>query len=412
MAGTARERRLILPRELPHQRPILLDPSRFKVLACGRRWGKTALGLLATIQGHGPHRGARLGAVDGGNIWWVAPTFTIATKIWRDLRRASRDGWQDKSETERRIVYPGGGSITVRSSDDPDSMRGDGLDGLVIDEAAFVEQRAWRDALRPALSDRLGWAVFISTPNGRNWFHDLWSNAETLDGWRAWQRPSTDNETIHRDEFAAAEQEIGPRAYAQEYEACFTDREGAEFPGHWFSGDIHFTEWPAPDRLRFRVVYVDPSKGKTERSDYSAIVMLGLGWDGTMYVDADIERRDVTKIVDDTLRISKEFSPQAVGIEANQFQEVLADIVVERSRAAGFMLPVHAITNSENKLTRVRATLTPYLSRGEFRFKAGSRGAKMLVAQLEAFPLDKHDDGPDALEGAVRLARHVFLAGR
>ncbi len=79
----------------------------------------------------------------------------------------------DPSESERLIVLPGGGEFQVKSADNPDSLRGAGLDGVVVDEAAYVKEEAWTEALRPALSDRRGWAMFISSPNGYNWFHTL-----------------------------------------------------------------------------------------------------------------------------------------------------------------------------------------------------------------------------------------------
>ena len=87
-----------------------------------------------------------------------------------------------KREKQMRIDLPGGGSITVKSADDPDSLRGVGLDGLVFDEAAFARREAWVNGLRPALADRQGWAVFLSTPCGQNWLHDLFVAAAAAAG--------------------------------------------------------------------------------------------------------------------------------------------------------------------------------------------------------------------------------------
>lgn len=129
----ATTRTIWLPKPLPHQLPILLSPARYKVAACGRRWGKTAVGLLSVLRGHGPTRGLRRGALDGGVVWWVAPTYGVAAKIWRDLKRACRGGWTAKSETEHRIELPGGGCVEVKSADAPDHLRGEGLDGVVLD---------------------------------------------------------------------------------------------------------------------------------------------------------------------------------------------------------------------------------------------------------------------------------------
>jgi len=85
-------------------------------------------------------------------------------------------------KVDRQIILPMGGEVTVRSADDPDSLRGEGLDFVVMDECAFMQENAWIEALRPALSDRQGRAMFISTPKGRNWF------------WRIWQRGLDDGE--------------------------------------------------------------------------------------------------------------------------------------------------------------------------------------------------------------------------
>ena len=82
--------------------------------------------------------------------------------IWRNLKHSLRGAWLEKNENERRIVLPGGGSITVKSADNPDSLRGAGLDGVVMDEASFMAREAWTEGIRPALADRQGWAIFAA----------------------------------------------------------------------------------------------------------------------------------------------------------------------------------------------------------------------------------------------------------
>jgi predicted phage terminase large subunit-like protein len=129
-----------------------------------------------------------------------------------------------------------------------------------------------------------------------------------------------------------------------------------------------------------------------------------------MGVDADIRRRDRTKIAADGIAHAREFHPEAVGVEANQWQVMLADQVADESAAGGFMLPVWPLYNMSHKQTRIRATLTPYLSRHEIRFKRNSPGAALLVEQLRGFPSCKYDDGPDALEICVSVMRQLFDA--
>jgi len=82
---------------------------------------------------------------------------------------------------------PGGGPIAIKSADAPESLRGEGLDLLVLDEAAYILPDVWDAALRPALSDRKGGAIFISTPAGYNWFHEVYTRGcEGRDDWQSW----------------------------------------------------------------------------------------------------------------------------------------------------------------------------------------------------------------------------------
>src|SRR5215469_12759294 len=198
---------VLLPMELDHQVPVLRHPARMKVVACGRRWGKTALGLMAVIDGHGPilptERPLYKGAWDGGKIWWVVPDYPTAQEIWRDLLHATRMGRLTKNEVERRIDLHSGGSVTVKSAHDPEVLVAVGLDGVVVDEAAKLDSRAW-DFLRPTLADRQGWCIFISTPKGYNWFYDRFEAARDMPGWARWQEPTSKNPLITPEELHAA----------------------------------------------------------------------------------------------------------------------------------------------------------------------------------------------------------------
>jgi predicted phage terminase large subunit-like protein len=348
------------------------------------------------------------GAVDGATIWWVAPTYKVGRKIWRDLRKACRFAAVDKSEVEQRIELPGGGSVTVQSADNPDVLVGEGLDGVVIDETGITDERLWKESIRPALSDKLGWAIFIGTPHGRNWYHKLFEYAGTEANWERWQRPTSDNPLIPLEELEAAKRDIGPRAYAQQYDAQFMDMEGALFPGHYFPESIWFDHWP--ENVAWKTIAVDPSLGKTDRSDYSAIVSLALDSDGVMWVDASLERRPPAQIVRDVLTLAGTFQPHSVAVEANQFQTVLASQLMEASKRAGMMLPVQPVIQTVKKEIRIAGTLDRYLAYGELRFRR-TLGGQMLVSQLQEFPEGEHDDGPDALELAVGEMKRLFYTG-
>lgn len=189
---------------------------------------------MAAIKGHGEQRGQRLGAIDGAQVWWVAPTLKVADKIWRDLKKSCRHAWTYKNETTRRIELPGGGSVTIKSGDDPETLVGEGLDGVIIDEAAKVKRDVWDESIRPALADRQGWTIFIGTPKGRgNWFFGLFEAAgdPTRRGsWARWQQPTSANPTISPDEIADLSATMTAAKHAQEIEARFVGDGGELFP--------------------------------------------------------------------------------------------------------------------------------------------------------------------------------------
>ncbi len=204
------------------QRRIAADPARFRVLACGRRWGKTRLGAALCVAE----------ALAGGRAWWVAPSYKMSAVGWRIVRSLTRPiPGATVNKTERTITLPTGGEVVIRSADNPDSLRGDGLDFIVLDECAFMDESAWVEALRPALADRQGRALFISTPRGQNWFWRLWLRCidEHDHEWRGWQLPTSDNPYIDPAEIEAARRGLPERIYQQEYLAMFLDDAGGVF---------------------------------------------------------------------------------------------------------------------------------------------------------------------------------------
>lgn len=204
----------------PGQREVHTHPARFKVLACGRRWGKTRLGVNECLDV----------AAHGGRAWWVAPTYKMSEVGWRPLRQmASRIGAEVR-RSDRQVILPGGGEVTVRSADNPDTLRGEGLDYVVIDECAFTPEEVWGEALRPALADRQGRAMFISTPTGRNWFWRMFQRGLGDDlEWKSWAFPTIANPYIQPKEIEAARESLPELTFRQEFLAEFLEGEGTVF---------------------------------------------------------------------------------------------------------------------------------------------------------------------------------------
>jgi predicted phage terminase large subunit-like protein len=139
--------------------------------------------------------------------------------------------------------------------------------------------------------------------------------------------------------------------------------------------------------------------------------MLGVDRQGVLYLEADLARRSTSQMIADGVALYRRFQPDAFGIEANQFQELLgAELEAEFRRQGVLGARPWLVDNRVNKLVRIRR-LGPYLAGHRLRFKSDSPSTRLLVEQLRTFPVGDHDDGPDAAEMAIRLAAEL-LEGR
>jgi len=204
--------------------------------------------------------------------------------------------------------------------------------------------------------------------------------------------------------------ESGRTAFEREKQNSPLNPELCEWPEAYFAEPLWFDLWP--ENLVVRVLALDPSKGvESRRGDYSALVALGVDRQGFLYVDADLARRPTPEMVAESVEWYCRFRFDAFGVEANQFQELLAGEFLAEFRRRGLLTVRPAlIENRVPKPVRIRR-LGPYLAVHRIRFRSGSRGTRVLVEQLRDFPLADHDDGPDALEMAVRMASEI-LHGR
>ncbi len=201
--------------------------------------------------------------------------------------------------------------------------------------------------------------------------------------------------------------EEGRTAFEREKQSSPLDPERCEWPPVYFDERIWFSRWP--EDLQLKTMALDPSKGTDARhGDYSAFVVLGVDAHGILYVEADLARRPIPQMVADAAALVQQHRVSSFGVEANQFQELLAsEIQAEFLRRGVHGIAPFAIHNHINKHTRIRR-LSPYLSQRRVKFLQGSPSTRLLVDQLRDFPLGSHDDGPDALEMALRLAEQIL----
>ena len=198
------------------------DTNRFKVVVAGRRWGKSWLSM---------HEMAKYARFPNSKIFYVAPTYKMCKQIlWDDLKeKFIRCRWAKKiNESDLTITLVNGSQIYLRSGDNPDNLRGVSMDYLVMDEAAMIDQKMWTEVCRPALSDRQGGAMFITTPQGKgSWIYDLWQGAHGQENYSAFQYTTIQGGNVAEEEIEAARNELDEKSFRQEYEASFETYAGA-----------------------------------------------------------------------------------------------------------------------------------------------------------------------------------------
>jgi len=229
------------------QRELHSDGTRFKVVVVGRRSGKSTYALNEAI--------ATCLEKDNQLVWIVVPTFQQAKDIyWRgsDISRYLIKGmYKKKNDSDLMVEFHNGSVLYLKSVERPDSLKGSGLDLLIWDEVAMTRNAryVWEEVLQPTLSDKHGRAVFISTPKGYNYFHELYlRGVEGEDSeWKSWKIATKDSYapwTLTKQgqgELQRLKERMTEDAYAQEYEADFTRRTGLVFPE--FEREIHVKDF-------------------------------------------------------------------------------------------------------------------------------------------------------------------------
>ena len=303
---------------LPHpgQLQILHNPARFKVLACGRRWGKSRLGLVEILRAaHLQHK----------RCWWIVPTYQTADEeIWPELLSAVKDlRGVVISRSKRRIDLPKGGVIAIRTTHNPDKLRGPGIDFAVLDEAAFMPARIWHDVIRPMLAETRGGARFLSTPNGRNWFWERHRDGQDplQQDWAAFNFSTAQSDIVDAAELQSIRRNTAEHIWETEYEAVFSDDRGAVFRRLSAAAAPAPYDEPQPDHSY--VVGVDWGRSR----DYTAIAVLDAS-NGKMValerfnqVGWELQRERLAAI-------AAKWRPQVIWAEANSIGEPNIDALL------------------------------------------------------------------------------------
>lgn len=352
----------------PAQKQVHTSAARFRVLSAGRRFGKTRLGVMECLDT----------ASHGGIAWWIAPTYKVAQVGWKPLSRMARaiPGTTVKL-ADMEVQLSNGGTVAVRSADSPGGLRGEGLDFVVFDECAFMREEAWTEEIRPALSDKLGRALFISTPKGRNWFWSIYQrgiNGEK--GWASFTYKTTDNPYIPSSEVEDARKDIPELVFQQEYEAAFVDMEGSVF------------------RRIQEAVKVEPIEEAQEGRQYVAGVDVAAAVDYTVITVMDVQakqlvyldrfnRVDYSTLEDRLAATNERFKLQSMTVETNSIGQPVIDALSNRG------IPVQPFTTTSATKQSIITKLQSAFEHGEI----GIINNQILIGELLSFESKRSASG-------------------
>ena len=205
------------------QGQVFSSKKRFRVLVAGRRFGKSYLSCIELLKA----------AIErpGETYFYCAPTYRMAKDIaWKTLKRLVPQVWiKSKNESDLKIELINDSVIELKGTENAMALRGRSLAGVVLDEAAFMDAEVWFEVIRPALADKQGWALFISTPDGTaSWFYDLWCycKEDPTDEWKRWCYTTIEGGNVPKHEIEAARAQLDQRTFRQEFEASFENLSG------------------------------------------------------------------------------------------------------------------------------------------------------------------------------------------
>jgi phage terminase large subunit-like protein len=391
---------------LKWQQEVFKSTKRFKVVAAGRRCGKSRLSAVTLLI-------EALNCPEGSAVMYIAPTLGQArTIIWDLLHELGRPVIKSSHINNLEILLVNGRKILVRGADNPDSLRGVSLTYVVMDECAFIKEDVWQKIIRASLSDKKGRAMFISTPSGRNWFYDIFNlgQEETDEEWCSWHFTTRDNETIDPKEIDAAERTLSTFAFRQEYLSSF-DNAGQEiFKDSWikYAPEPQYGSYViAIDLGGFEDVAKSAGAAK-KRLDESAISIVKIEDNGNWWVKDIIHGRwDIRETASKILLAVREHQPIAVGIERGALKNAVLPYLNDLMRKNNVYTHITDLTHGNKKKTdRVVWSLQGRFEHGRISLNDEDKSAwKDFIDQYCMFPTaGVHDDLIDSLSYIDQLA--------
>jgi phage terminase large subunit-like protein len=389
---------------LKWQQSVFADKHRFKVVAAGRRCGKSRLSAVTLLI-------EALNCPEGSAVMYIAPTLGQArTIMWDLLLDLGRPVIKTSHVNNLEITLVNGRKILVRGADNPDSLRGVSLTYVVLDECAFIKEDTWQKIIRASLSDKKGRALFISTPSGRNWFYDLFNlgQEEVDEEWKSWHFTTQDNETIDPKEIEAAKRTLSSFAFKQEYLSSFDTAGSDLFKEEWlkYKDEPNYGDYViAIDLAGFEDVAKNAGASK-KRLDESAITVCKILDNGDWWVKKiDHGRWDIRMTASKILMAIREYRPVAVGIERGALKNAVLPYLNDLMRKNSVYSHIHDLTHgNKKKADRVVWALQGRMEHGRISFNK-DEDWREFEDQLLMFPsTGVHDDLVDSLSYVDQLA--------
>jgi predicted phage terminase large subunit-like protein len=395
---------------LPWQKTVFEDQTRFKVVAAGRRCGKSRLAATTLLI-----EGLRCPA--GSAVLYVAPTNGQARQIiWNVLLDLGREVIASSHINNQDITLINGATIYVRGADRPDTLRGVSLTYAVLDEVADIKPEAWEQVIRASLSDKKGRGMFIGTPKGRNWFYDIFKTGQNNvdEDWKSWHFTTKDNPLIDPKEIDSAKKTMSSFAFKQEYMASFDNAGSDIFKEDW----VKYGEEPdygsyfvAVDLAGFEEVAKQAANSK-KRLDETAIAIVKVTDDGQWFVkDIWHGRWDIRETAAKILMAMRDYRPMAVGIERGSLKNAVLPYLSDLMRKNNVYSHIIDLTHgNRKKADRIIWSLQGRFEHGRIILNQDEDWDDFLD-QLLMFPAQGvHDDLPDALSYIDQLAVTSYFA--
>jgi len=391
---------------LPWQQEVWADNTRFKIVAAGRRTGKSRLAAWMLI--------VNALQAERGHVFYVAPTQGQARDImWQTLLDLGHPVISGSHINNLQIKLINGATISLKGADRPETMRGVSLKFLVLDEYADMKPDVFEQILRPALADQKGCAMFIGTPMGRNHFYDLYKYAEIGDDetYKAWHFTSYDNPILDPNEIDTAKKSMSSYAFRQEFMASFEARGSEMFKEDWVKfgeessgeGDYYI----AVDLAGFEEV--NKKRTKNTRLDETAIAVVKVNPNGWFVENIIYGRWTLDETAAKIFQAVRDYEPVSVGIERGIAKQAVMSPLMDLQKRHGTFFRVEELTHGNKKKTdRVMWALQGRFENGFVTLKKGEWNSRFLD-QLFQFPdALTHDDLIDALAYIDQLAHVAY----